>query len=254
MQTKNKIALLTGGSRGLGKNMALKLADKGIDVILTYLSSKEEAEAVVNEIKSKGRKAQAFQLDTGNTSSFDTFFEKVKDYLSQENEEARFDFLIDNAGTALYCPIAETTEEQFDNVMNIHLKGTYFLSQKAIPLLNDGGRIINISSGLTRVSLPGSSAYASMKAAVEVFTKYLAKELGPRKITANVVAPGAVETDFGNGRIRDNEEANKMVANFTALGRAGLPEDIGGIVAFLCTEDAYWINGQRIEVAGGMSL
>ena len=254
METKSKIALITGGSRGLGKNMALNLAKKGINVILTYHASKDKADAVVQEIEKMGQKAYALQLNTGDTDQFEAFFQKLNEHLKNEAGDTKFDFLINNAGTALYSTIAETTEEQFDTVMNIHFKGTYFLTQKALPHLKDGGRIVNISSGLTRVTIPGSSAYASMKGAVEVFTKYLAKELGPRKITANVVAPGAIETDFGNGHIRDDKEANKMVSNFTALGRAGLPEDIGGVVAFLCTEDAYWINGQRIEVAGGMSL
>ena len=254
MSNLNKIALITGGSRGLGKNMALCLAKKGIDVVLTYNSNKVEADKVVAEIKSLGQKAVAFQLDAGNIKSFDDFFTGVTNYLKEENGNKNFDFLINNAGTALYAPFAETTEEQFDTALNIHYKGVYFLTQKALPFMNDGGRIINISSGLTRVSFPGSSAYGSMKGAVEVLTKYLAKELGARRIAANVVAPGAIETDFGGGRTRDNKELNAHIAGLTALGRVGLPEDIGGVVAFLCSEDAGWINGQRIEVAGGMNL
>jgi len=250
----NKIALVTGGSRGLGKNMALAIAKKGIDVILTYNSKKDEAEAVVKEIEAAGQKAATLQLNAGDTKSFDGFFAQVKDILKNTFNAERFDFLVNNAGTALYSLISETTEEQFDNAINIHFKGVYFLTQKALPILNDGGRIINISSGLARFSYPGSSAYGSMKAAIETFTRYLAKELGPRGIAANVVAPGAIETDFGGGRVRDNAEMNKQIAAATALGRVGLPDDIGGIVAFLCTEDARWINAQRIEASGGINL
>lgn len=251
---ENKIALVTGGSRGLGKNMAIALAKKGIDVVLTYNSNLIEAEKVVEEIQTKGQKAKAFQLDAGNISSFDNFVQQVSQYLEEVYGKPNFDFLINNAGTALYAPFAETTEEQFDTALNIHYKGVYFLTQKTLPFINNGGRIINISSGLARFSFPGSSAYGSMKAAVESFTRYLAKELGGRNIGANVVAPGAIETDFGRGRTRDNKEINAQLAGLTALGRVGLPDDIGGVVAFLCTEDARWINGQRIEVAGGFYL
>lgn len=254
MGVVNKIALITGGSRGLGKNMALCLAKKGIDVVLTYNTNKVEADKVVAEIKLLGQKAAAFQLDAGNIKSFEDFFTEVTNYLKQETGKVNFDFLINNAGTALYSPFVDTTEEQFDTALNIHYKGVYFLTQKALSFINNGGRIINISSGLTRVSFPGSSAYGSMKGAVEVLTKYLAKELGTRRIAANVVAPGAIETDFGGGRTRDNKELNAHIAGITALGRVGLPDDIGGVVAFLCSEDAGWINGQRIEVAGGMNL
>lgn len=252
--TKNKIALVTGGSRGLGKNMAINLAKKGIDVVLTYNSNQQKADETVSEIQSLGQNASAFQLDTSDVSQFDGFFEKVAAHLQQKTGDAHFDFLINNAGTALYAPFADTTEEQFDAVFNIHLKGVFFFTQKALRLLNDGGRIINISSGLARFSFPGSSAYGSMKGAIEVLTRYLAKELGPRGIAANVVAPGAIATDFGGGRVRDNQEMNQQIAGVTALGRVGLPDDIGGVVAFLCTEDAKWINGQRIEVSGGMML
>ncbi|HQU84955.1 MAG TPA: SDR family oxidoreductase [Pyrinomonadaceae bacterium] len=250
----NKIALVTGGSRGLGKNMALKLAEKGNDVVLTYHSNKEEAEKVVAEISELGQKAFAIQLDAGNVSSFDAFFQNVAAHLTEAIGKPNFDFLINNAGTALYAPFAETTEEQIDEIINVHYKGVFFLTQKALPLLNDGGRIINISSGLARFSYIGSSAYGSMKGAVEVLTRYLAKELGARGISANVVAPGAIETDFGGGHVRDNEEINAQIAGITALGRVGLPDDIGGIVAFLCSEEARWINGQRIEAAGGIFL
>ncbi len=252
--TTNKIALVTGGSRGLGRNMAISLAKNGIDVALTYNSNKEKAEEVVAEIQSLGQQAMAFQLDTGNIKLFDGFIEQVTTHLKEQTGNTNFDFLINNAGTALYAPFAETTEEQFDASLNIHYKGVFFLTQKALPFLNDGGRIVNISSGLARFSIPGSSAYASMKGAIEVLTRYLAKELGPRGITVNSVAPGAIATDFGGGHVRDDQEMNKFIASITALGRVGLPDDIGGVVAFLCTENARWVNGQRIEVSGGMNL
>jgi NAD(P)-dependent dehydrogenase (short-subunit alcohol dehydrogenase family) len=254
MSTANKIALVTGGSRGLGRNMATSLAKKGIDVVLTYHTNQQEANNVVAEIKTLGQEAFALQLDAGNVKSFDAFIAQVTAHLKEKTGSAKFDFLINNAGTALYSPFADTTEEQFDTALNIHYKGVFFLTQKALPFINDGGRIINISSGLARFSFPGSSAYGSMKGAVEVLTRYLAKELGARRIAANVVAPGAIETDFGGGHIRDDKERNAQVASFTALGRVGLPDDIGGVVAFLCTEEGRWINGQRIEVSGGMSL
>lgn len=251
---KSKIALVTGGSRGLGKEMAFKLAEKGIDVVLTYHNNKSKAEEVVSAIKDRGQKAFALQLDTSNLKEFDKFLEEVGKHLEAKTGRSKFDYLINNAGTALYSPFIETTEEQFDQALNIHYKGVFFLTQKALKYMNDGGGIVNISSGLARFSLPGSSTYASMKGAIEVLTRYLAKELGSRKINANIVAPGAIETDFGNGHVRDDKETNDMVAKMTALGRAGIPEDIGGVVAFLCTDDARWINGQRIEVSGGMNL
>ena len=254
MSTENKIALVTGGSRGLGKNMALSLAKKGVDVVLTYNSNKEEADKVVAEIQNLGQNAAALQLDAGNVKSFDAFIKEVTNHLTEKTGKPNFDYLVNNAGTALYAPFAETTEEQFDNAVNIHYKGVFFLTQKALPFLNDGGRIVNISTGLARFSNPGSSAYAAMKGAVEVLTRYLAKELGPRGITANTVAPGAIATDFGGGRVRDNKEINDHVAQVTALGRVGLPDDIGGVVAFLCSDDARWVTGQRIEVSGGMNL
>jgi len=254
MNTKNKIALVTGGSRGLGKNMALAIAKKGIDVMLTYNSNKEAADNVVAEIESLGQKAVAFQLDTSDTKSFDNFIKQATAWLQQQTDSPNFDYLINNAGTALYALAAETTEEQLDAIFNIHFKGVFFLTQKALPFINDGGGIINISSGLTRITMPGSSVYSSLKTAVETLTRYLAKELGPRKIRVNVVAPGAIETDFGGGRTRDNKEINDRIASVTALGRVGLPDDIGGVVAFLCTEDAGWINAQRIEVSGGQAL
>lgn len=230
---KNKIALITGASRGLGKDMALSLAKKGVDVVLTYHSNQAEAEKVAAEIEALGQKARVFQLDAGETKSFDAFFEQVTERLAAETGSPNFDFLINNAGTALYAPFAETSEEQFDTALNVHYKGVFFLTQKALPFINDGGRIINISSGLARFSFPGSSAYGSMKGAVEVLTRYLAKELGARGIAANVVAPGAIETDFGGGRVRDDKDTNAQIAGLTSLGRVGLPDDIGGVVAFL---------------------
>ncbi len=252
--TNKKIALVTGGSRGLGKNMAIGLAKKGIDVVITYHTNTTEAANTVKEIESLGQTAVAFQLDTSSVKSFDDFFKKLNQHLIEKNGKPNFDFLINNAGTALYSPFAETTEEQFDAVMNIHLKSVFFFTQKALPFINKDGRIINISSGLARFSYPGSSAYGSMKGAIEVLTRYLARELGAHGISANVVAPGAIETDFGGGHVRDNKEINRQIAGATALGRVGLPDDIGGVVAFLCTDEARWINGQRIEVSGGINL
>jgi len=254
MTTNKKIALVTGGSRGLGKDMALSLAKKGIDVILTYNSKKEEVLAVVAEIEQAGQKAAALQLDVADVKSFDAFFMQVKTVLQDTFETGHFDFLINNAGIGIHAPFAETTEEQFDLLLNIQFKGVFFLTQKALPLLNDGGRIINLSTGLARFCNPGYSAYAAMKGAIETLTKYQAKELGSRGIAVNVVAPGAIETDFGGGVVRDNPDVNKYIAGTTALGRVGRPDDIGSVVAFLCTEEAKWINAQRIEVSGGMNL
>jgi NAD(P)-dependent dehydrogenase (short-subunit alcohol dehydrogenase family) len=252
--TTNKIALVTGGSRGLGKDMALNLAKKGIDVILTYNSKKDEALAVVKEIEQTGQKAVALQLNAGDVKNFSAFLEEVKRVLKSTFNTERFDFLINNAGVGVHASFAETTEEQFDELMNIHFKGVYFLTQKSLPLINDGGRIINISSGLARFSTPGYAAYASMKGAIETLSRYMAKELGARGIAVNVVAPGAIETDFGGGVVRDNEQVNKMIAGLTALGRVGRPTDIGGVVAFLCTDEAGWINAQRIEASGGVLI
>lgn len=254
MNTKNKIALVTGGSRGLGKSMAVALAKKGIDVIITYHTNKAAADNVVKEIESIGQKAAAFQLDTSNISFFGPFIKKVTSYLEKQTGSSNFDFLVNNAGTALYALAQDTTEEQLDYIFNIHYKGVFFLTQKLLPFINDGGGIVNLSSGLSRMTYPGSSVYASIKGAVETLTRYLAKELGERKIRVNVIAPGAIETDFGGGRTRDNKEINEQIASLTALGRVGLPDDIGSVVAFLCTEDAIWINGQRIEVSGGQAL
>lgn len=250
----SKIALVTGGSRGLGENMAISLAKKGNGVILTYLSKKKEAFKVVDQIKKLGQKAAALQLDVADSSTFDRFFDEVTKELSHTFSAQKINFLINNAGTGIHAPYAETTEDQFDQMVNIHLKSVFFLTQKALPLLEDGGSIVNISSGLARFSLPGYDAYASMKGAVETLSRYQAKTLGERKIRVNVVAPGAIETDFGGGAVRDNPELNNFIASQTALGRVGLADDIGSVVAFLCSEDSKWVNAQRIEASGGMFL
>jgi len=254
METKNKIALITGGSRGLGKDMALRIAEKGLDVIITYNSQAQDAENVVSQIEQTGQKAAALQFNVGDIASFDTFIAKLKEVLNAKFGTDHIDYLVNNAGVGAYVPFDKVTEETFDDLLNIHFKGVYFLTQKLLTVLNDGGGIVNVSSGLTRVSVPASSAYAAMKGAVEVLTRYLAKELGARGIKANTVAPGAIMTDFGGGMLRSDPERQKMVSNFTALGRPGVAEDIGGVVAFLCTEDARWVNGQRIEASGGMMI
>lgn len=249
----NRIAIITGGSRGLGRNTALNLTPRGVDIIFTYRANEQEAEALVREIESLGRKSAAFRLDTGDIHAFESFATKVGEVLKTWGRP-RFDYLVNNAGNSLHAAFSETTEAQFDAIFNVHVKGVYFLTQKLLPMMNDGGRIVNVSSGLARVSLPGSSAYGSAKGAIEVLTRYLAKELGPRGITANVVAPGAIQTDFSGGMVRDNPEVNKMVANMTALGRAGVPDDIGPMIAALLSDENRWVNGQRIEVSGGMAL
>lgn len=248
-----KIAIITGASRGLGRNTAVNLARRGVDLIFTYRVNQQEAYSLIREAESMGRKAAAIRLDTGDIRSFEAFAAEVRKVLQSWGCD-RFDFLVNNAGHALYAPFAETTEEQFDAIVNVHFKGVYFLTQKLLPLINDGGRIVNLSSGLARFALPGSSAYGAAKGAIEVLTRYLAKELGPRGITVNAVAPGAIQTDFGGGRVRDNPELNKRVAEMTALGRAGVPDDIGPMIAALLSDENRWVNGQRIEVSGGMGL
>jgi NAD(P)-dependent dehydrogenase (short-subunit alcohol dehydrogenase family) len=248
------IALLTGGSRGLGKSAALHLAQSGTDVILTYRTGRAEALAVVDQIKALGRRAAALPLDVADVASFAAFAVSVGEALSGEWHREQFDFLVNNAGTGAHASFAETTEAQFDALMNVHLKGVFFLTQRLLPLLSNGGRIINVSSGLARFALPGYSAYAAMKGAIEVLSRYMAKELGARGIAVNVVAPGAIETDFGGGAVRDNAQLNAMVAANTALGRAGLPDDIGGVIASLLSPANAWINAQRIEASGGMFL
>lgn len=246
-----KTAIITGGSRGLGRDMAINLAQNGVNIIFSYHSNLEKANEVISEIESLGQKAAAFQFDANDPNSSKTFIEKATEYLTKEIGNPNFDFLINNAGTGTFNLVANTSEDQFDEMMNIHLKSVYFLTQNALPYLNDGGRIINISSGLARFSLPGMSAYAIMKGAIEVFTRYLAKELGERKISVNVVAPGAIATDFAGGSNKQEDKV-AIISSITALGRVGEAEDVGGVVAFLCSEKAGWINGQRIEVSGGM--
>ena len=254
MKETAKIAVVTGGSRGLGRNMVLRLAEKGIDTILTYNSNKTEADKVVAEVRAMGRKAEAMQLDTSDSKGFDAFLKKAGEHLEQHTGGGKFDFLVNNAGTAAHAPIAETPEASIDEMYRIHLKGVFLLTEKSLPYMNDNGRIINISSGLTRFSLPGYAAYASMKGAIEVFTRYLAKELGSRGITANTVAPGLTETDFTRQFLPATEEGMKQAGSIFALGRVGRPDDIGGVVAWLCTEDARWVTAQRIEVSGGQLL
>ena len=249
----NKIAILTGGSRGIGRNTVLQLAKRGVTLIFTYNAHKEEADAVVAEVEKAGSKAIALPLDTTDVTTFDAFAKTLRSTLATLGVE-RFDYLVNNAGTGMHKEYEEVTEEEFDGQYKIHVKGPYFLTQKLLPLINDGGRIVNIASGLTRFSMNGSGTYAIMKGAVEVFTRYLAKELGPRCIAANSVAPGAIATDFNGGRTRDDKETNQMVASVTALGRAGKPEDIGPVIASLLSEECHWINAQRIEVSGGMML
>jgi NAD(P)-dependent dehydrogenase (short-subunit alcohol dehydrogenase family) len=249
----NKIAIVTGGSRGLGRSTVLSLARRGVGSIFTYHANRAEADKVAALVAEAGRKGVALQLDTGDIRAFDPFVQRVRQALAELGAE-RFDFLVNNAGTSLHKAFDQTTEEELDRLYNVHFKGVFFLTQKLLPLLGDGGRIVNISSGLARFTNPGSSAYGSMKGAVEVLTRYLAKELGPRGIAVNTVAPGAIETDFSGGLVRDNPEVNKRVAEMTALGRAGQPDDIGPMIAALLSDDNRWINGQRIEVSGGMAL
>ncbi|MCL6220493.1 SDR family oxidoreductase [Zunongwangia pacifica] len=254
MNTGRKIALITGGSRGLGKDMALKTATKGLGVVITYHSKKEEAEKVVAEIKKTGQKAVALQLDTATISGFDEFKRNLQQTLKSEFDAENFDFLINNAGIGINEPIAKTSEETFDLLTNIHFKGVFFLTQKLLDVLNDGGGIVNISSGLARFTMPGYGVYGALKAGIESLTRYEAKEFGNRGIRVNAVAPGAIETDFGGGLVRDNKQVNDHVKQSIALDRVGQASDIGGVVAFLCTEDAKWINAQRIEVSGGQNI
>lgn len=254
MSEQKKIALVTGASRGLGKNMAINLAKKGINVIFTYQSKKEDAIQTAKEIEKYGSRTAFLQLDVQNINSFAQFFENLENCLKNNFQTDKIDYLINNAGIGAYATFAETTQDQFDSMFNIHIKGSYFLSQSAIKIMNNGGSIINISSGLTRFCTQGYAAYAAAKGAVEVLTKYQAAELGSRGIRVNVVAPGPIETDFGGGVVRDNKDLNQIISSQTALARVGLPDDIGGVVAFLCTDEARWINAQRIEVSGGYYL
>ena len=249
-----KIALITGGSRGLGRNTAESLARKGVDLVVTYNSHADEARKVVALIEAQGRKAAALQLDTGAVETFPQFVGTLKRTLKEIWGRDQFDFLVNNAGISHHNSIEKTTEAELDALYNVHFKGVFFLTQKLLPLISDGGRIVNLSSGLTRIIVPESGPYGAMKGAVEVLTRYLAKELGSRRIVANVVAPGPIATDFSGGIVRDNPELNKRIADMTALGRTGLPDDIGPMIASLLSDDNRWINAQRIEVSGGMSI
>lgn len=248
------IALVTGGSRGLGRSTAISIARKGSDVVITYRSRADEAKAVVAEIEGLGRGAIALQLDTGDVSSFPAFAQNLRTALRGTWQRDSFDHLVNNAGHGDMAPIAEMTEAQFDGLVNVHLKGVFFLTQKLLPLLADGGRIVNLSTGLTRFSAPGWGAYAAVKGAIEVLTVYMAKEFGSRGIAVNAVAPGAIETDFFGGSVRDTPEFNKFFADMTALGRVGVAGDIGPMIASLLTEDNRWVNAQRIEVSGGQAI
>ena len=249
----SSIAIVTGGSRGLGRSTVEALARRGVSSIFTYNSNRAAADEVVAAAQHAGARAAAIQLDTGDTAAFAGFTAKVGHVLEGWGAE-RFDFLVNNAGTSHHAPITEVTEQDFDALYRVHLKGVFFLTQALLPLIADGGRIVNISSGLVRFAYPGSAAYASMKGAVEVLTRYLARELGERRIAVNVVAPGAVQTDFSGGMVRDNPEVNRRVSEMTALGRPGLPDDIGPMIASLLSEDNRWVNAQRIEVSGGMMI
>jgi NAD(P)-dependent dehydrogenase (short-subunit alcohol dehydrogenase family) len=254
METNKKIALVTGGSRGLGRDMALNIAKEGLNVIITYHSKIDEAAEVVAEIEKFGGKSVALQLNTSDVKSFGEFFTKLEAVLEETFNTNKFDFLVNNAGIGHNALFADTSEEAFDEQLNIHFKGVFFLTQKSLSHLNNGGGIVNISTGLTRFFGSGFSAYASVKGAVETMTKYQAAELGSRGIRVNIVAPGAIETDFGGGLVRDNAQVNQHLASLTALGRVGRPDDIGSVVAFLCTDKAKWINAQRIEVSGGVNI
>lgn len=248
------IALITGASRGLGRSMALHLARQGVDIVLTYQRQAEQAQAVVAEIEGLGRRAVALQLDVGQSSGFADFAAQMQNALRSQWQREQFDFLVNNAGMGVHAMVADTTEAQFDALVNVHLKGPFFLTQKLLPLLADGGRILNLSTGLTRFALPGYAAYAAMKGGVEVLTRYLAKELGARRISVNTVAPGAIATDFGGGVVRDNPQVNGFIASQTALGRVGEADDIGALVAGLLSGTGTWVNGQRIEASGGIFL
>jgi len=254
MPAQKKIALVTGASRGLGKDMAISIAKKGMDVVLTYRSNETEAKQTVKAIEDIGQKALAIKLDMSDFTSIDGFVQQLIENLQARWHTTTFDFLVNNAGMGATIPFEQVTEELFTDFLNVHYKGIYFLTQKLVPYINSGGRIINISSGTTRFANPGYSLYASMKGAIETFTKYLAKELGAKGIGANVVAPGPIETDFNNGAIRNNPQLKSMLGAMSPLGRVGAADDIGSVVAFLCTDDARWINGQRIEVSGGINV
>lgn len=253
MDIAEKIVLVTGGSRGLGRDMALQIARHGGDLVITYRTQQQEAEAVCRQIEALGRKAVALPLDTAKSADFENFAAQLRSALNSHWQRDAFDFLVNNAGIDVYSPIGQTSEAQFDSLLNVHFKGVYFLTQTLLPQIADGGGIICVSTGLTRFALPGYAAYASMKGAIEIFVKYLAKELGPRKIRANAVAPGAINTDFNRSAFADSNVTD-FIASQTALGRVGEADDIGGVVSFLCSREGAWVNAQRIEASGGMFL
>ncbi|WP_350285440.1 SDR family oxidoreductase [uncultured Croceitalea sp.] len=253
MDTK-KVVLITGGSRGLGRDMAISLAKKGLNIVITYHSNTDAASDTQKQITEVGGRSIALQLDTRDSGSFALFATELTNRLKKEWKTTTIDYLVNNAGFGHHGMVTDTTEEAFDELMNVHFKGVYFLTQQLLPVLNDGGGIVNISSGLARFSLPGYSAYGAIKGAIEVYTRYLAKELGGRKIKANTVAPGAINTDFNKERFEQAPQVVDIIASMTALGRVGESTDIGGVVAFLCSDDAAWVNGQRIEASGGMFI
>jgi NAD(P)-dependent dehydrogenase (short-subunit alcohol dehydrogenase family) len=246
------IALITGGSRGLGRHAALHLARRGIDTVITYRTQQGEAQSLVDEVQALGGQSAALALDVGDSSQFPAFVQALRELLARQWQRDHMDHLVDNAGMGIDAPVADTSEAQFDELMRVHLKGPFFLTQALLPLLADGGSVLNVSSGLTRFALPGYGAYAMMKGGIEVMTRYMAKEWGARGIRVNTLAPGAIETDFGGGAVRDKAELNQFVSSVTALGRAGLPDDIGAVVAALLSDDTRWVNAQRIEASGGM--
>ena len=253
MPTSSPIALVTGGSRGLGRSTVEGLAQRGVSSIFTYNTNRAAADEVTAAVQATGARAAALQLDTGDTAAFPAFADAVRANLAEWGVE-RFNFLVNMAGTSHSGALGQVTEEDFDAAYRVHVKGVFFLTQTLLPLIADGGRIVNVSSGLTRIIYPGRIAYGAMKGAVEVMTQYMAKELGPRRIAVNTVAPGAIQTDFSGGVVRDNPEIARHIAEVTALGRPGLPDDIGPMIASLLSEDNRWINAQRIEVSGGQAI
>lgn len=250
----NPIALITGGSRGLGRAAAIALAEHGVDLILTYRTEQAAAQELVTQLQAQGRRAAALPLDVGDTKSLPAFADAVREVLTTRFERSTFDHLVNNGGHGFHAPIHATREEDFDRVLSVHLKGPFFLTQALLPVIADGGSILNLSSGLTRFALPGYASYAAAKGAVEVLTRYLAVELADRRIRVNTLAPGAIETDFGGGTVRDNAALNAMIAGQTALGRVGRPDDIGPVVAMLLSPASGWINAQRVEASGGIHV
>ncbi|MBY4897173.1 SDR family NAD(P)-dependent oxidoreductase [Cupriavidus sp. AU9028] len=248
------ISLITGGSRGLGRNTAQSIARKGGDIILTWRSGEAQANAVVEEIRQLGRRAVALPLDVADTAAFPAFAAHLQEALRIHWNREDFDHLVNNAGHGDMAALGDTTEAQFDQLFDVHVKGVFFLTQALLPLLRDGGRIVNFSSGLTRVSCPGFAAYAAAKGAVEVLSVYMARELAGRGIAVNTVAPGAIETDFLGGAVRDTPDYNRAFAQMTAMGRVGVPDDIGPMVASLLAPENRWVTAQRIEVSGGQSI